>query len=970
MNGACQTPEPTLCGCCEGVSPETPQPVTNRPALSSVAYRVGTYATFNASMLAALSDPNLLALGGLRTRDNSDFSIALIDAWAVVADILTFYQERLINEGYLRTAVDQRSVFELARLVGYRPSPGVSASAFLAFTLSSAPGSPDNVLIPAGTRVQSVPGPGQSPQVFETSQDLTAQIANNAIPAQTTVPWAVSAGDSSTTISGASHNLNAGDGILFVSSQLRSTLTSGAADFHIITSAVTDSNAGTTTVSWDGGLASAFGESNSAVYVYVFRKKAALFGVQAPDPRTFPSSSPIASSQDWVYQYTSGSMQVNLDASYPGLGQTPSGEPQWAVFVSPAWTALFQIASTTETGPVLYTLTSKTTQLTLANCQVIVNNALAVAVAAVNAAWQQYLIAWFENFNLVQAIANLDRAIGELIQALGPVTADEVLGEIVAETRSATAFVQSELLPAADPPFFGPWPYSGTYATQAGLLRPVDGANLEIAGGQELSSGQAVAISGKPLRVQVVTGAQASFVPQGASGALAVSDGQEFVTEAFPPANLSGFGVWQVTTTSGVSGVLTVAAGNLVLLPAGQNDAAAAESAVISQTSVAGAITTLSFDQPLARIYDRSTVTVNANTVAATNGETMHEILGSGDATNAALEFTLKQSPLTYTSSTSGLGAQSTLQVWVNNLQWHEVDNFLESLASDRVFVTSADQNGKVTVQFGDGVQGARTPTGQMNIRAQYRKGIGAAGMVQAGQLSQPLDRPQGLKGVTNPDPATGGADPDTADDARTSAPLHILTLDRVVSLEDYQNFSRAFAGIAKALATWTWFNRTRGVFITVAGANGSQFQAGDPTIVNLTRALQTAGNPYIPLQVVSYTPVLFEIAANVRVDGQNYDPNEVLGRVWQSLAAAFAFEARDLGQGVAQSEVVALIQQNAGVIAVELTAFNRSGQAAVSPLPAVLRAAAPITGGNVTPQAAEMLLLDPASRANIGAWS
>ena len=96
----------------------------------------------------------------------------------------------------LRTAVDQRSVIELARLVGYKPSPGVAASAFLAFTLSSAPGSPDNVLIPAGSRVQSVPAPGQSPQVFETFSDLTALIAYNALPAQTTLlPWGLNTGD-------------------------------------------------------------------------------------------------------------------------------------------------------------------------------------------------------------------------------------------------------------------------------------------------------------------------------------------------------------------------------------------------------------------------------------------------------------------------------------------------------------------------------------------------------------------------------------------------------------------------------------------------------------------------------------------------------------------------------------------------------------------------------------------------------
>src|ERR1700685_801041 len=189
MSGDCTLPNDQLCGCCDGVTQETPQLITNRPALPEISYRVGTHATFNASMLASLSDPEYPALAMLRTRDTSDFSIALLDSWAVALDILTFYQERFANEAFLRTAVDQRSVFELARLVGYVPSPGVAASAVLAFTLSSAPGSPDNVLIPAGTRAQSVPGPGQTPQVFETSADLTAVIGWNALPAQTTCPW-------------------------------------------------------------------------------------------------------------------------------------------------------------------------------------------------------------------------------------------------------------------------------------------------------------------------------------------------------------------------------------------------------------------------------------------------------------------------------------------------------------------------------------------------------------------------------------------------------------------------------------------------------------------------------------------------------------------------------------------------------------------------------------------------------------
>src|SRR5207248_1873408 len=151
---------------------------------------------------------------------------------------------------------------------------------------------------------------------------------------------------------------------------------------------------------------------------------------------------------------------------------------------------------------------------------------------------------------------------------------------------------------------------------------------------------------------------------------------------------------------------------------------------------------------------------------------------------------------------------------------------------------------------------------------------------------------------------------------------------------------------------------------------NGATFQRGDPTIINLTKALLGAGNPFVPMLVDSYTPVLFEIAATLYVDSANYDPAEVLGRVWTALSTGFSFAQRHLGQGVAQSEVIAMIQQIAGVIAVELTAFQRSGDAPVSPLTAVLRAASPVAGSNTPPRAAEMLLLDPASRGSIGVSS
>ncbi len=48
-----------------------------------------------------------------------------------------------------------------------------------------------------------------------------------------------------------------------------------------------------------------------------------------------------------------------------------------------------------------------------------------------------------------------------------------------------------------------------------------------------------------------------------------------------------------------------------------------------------------------------------------------------------------------------------------------------------------------------------------------------------------------------------------------------MLTLDRIVSLRDFEDFARAFAGIGKAQATWLWDGERRLVHLTVAASNG-----------------------------------------------------------------------------------------------------------------------------------------------------
>ena len=113
---------------------------------------------------------NVMPLAGLTTRDPSDPSIALLDAWAVVADVLTFYQERIANEGYLptrhRAAVAAGAVAADWLSAASRRRPPACGSPSPSAAASPAP------CRPAPAR-RAFPAPGETAQFFETSAPST-----------------------------------------------------------------------------------------------------------------------------------------------------------------------------------------------------------------------------------------------------------------------------------------------------------------------------------------------------------------------------------------------------------------------------------------------------------------------------------------------------------------------------------------------------------------------------------------------------------------------------------------------------------------------------------------------------------------------------------------------------------------------------------------------------------------------------
>src|SRR6185437_14912606 len=380
-----------------------------------------------------------------------------------------------------------RSVFELARLVGYQPSPGVSASAPLAFTLNDAQGAPDPALIPAGTRVQSVPAPGQQPATFETEAPLTARIAHNAIlplPAQP-VNWA--SVSTSLWLAGTATGLNPGDAILFVDADRLVHTASELWEFRIVTAVSTDTTGNCTRITWDVGLFPQFQSGATNVQLYALRRRASLFGVNAPDPATLKKAIDGLPAGDWNFIHDAS--HVDLDTTYQRLAPVSAQAADfavtperftWLVLSDGAERKLYRVTAASDRAPLRYTLSAKATGLSLD---------------------KDDFLAWF-----------------------------------VARTRGTTAFVQSEPLPIALQPLID---WSGAPPALApGMLRPVAGSGETVAGGGMLAAGQTVAVIGKRARLRLGADPAASLVGPDGLTPIPLAEGDCFLADAYPPTLL------------------------------------------------------------------------------------------------------------------------------------------------------------------------------------------------------------------------------------------------------------------------------------------------------------------------------------------------------------------------------------------------------------------------------------------------
>jgi hypothetical protein len=328
--------------------------------------------------------------------------------------------------------------------------------------------------------------------------------------------------------------------------------------------------------------------------------------------------------------------------------------------------------------------------------------------------------------------------------------------------------------------------------------------------------------------------------------------------------------------------------------------------------------TFIKFAKDLSYCYKRDTVAIHGNVVKATHGETRREVLGSGDSSQTLQPFKLRQRPLTCTAAPNPKGVDSSLKVYVNDVQWHEADSLAGLGPNDRRFITRTDDKSETTVVFGNGLQGTRPPTGIENVTAVYRNGIGAPGNVKAEQISLLMTRPLGVKSVINPLRASGGAERESLEQARKNAPLAVMSLDRLVSIQDYADFVRTYAGIGKAAAIVLTYEHREIAHVTIAGADDIPIDPASDLYGNLLTAIRLYGDPHQPFRVDMRELLLLVISANIRIL-PDYLWDKVVAQVRRRLLETFSFEHRDFGQDVVLSEVISAIQAVPGVAYVDV---------------------------------------------------
>lgn len=273
-----------------------------------------------------------------------------------------------------------------------------------------------------------------------------------------------------------------------------------------------------------------------------------------------------------------------------------------------------------------------------------------------------------------------------------------------------------------------------------------------------------------------------------------------------------------------------------------------------------------------------------------------------------------------------------SITVWVENpdfnpdsltntedplVQWFDVPTLMDAVATDTVWTDTTDEAGVVTINFGDGINGAVVPAG-LNIYAGYRVGGGVVGNLAANQV---IDIASQISGVTiaSSTAMSGGADAENIDQIRVNAPRAFRTQNRAVTLEDFGDLALGVSSISQARAIGNNYNNVTVYCLSTGNTIPSQ---GLLDIV--TRYLQDRALVGATVTAQAASTFAVNVTVNVGCEAR-FNADTMKLRVTQAIQELFEASRTTLGQRLPVSTVYSTINAIQGVSYVTITTMTRA---------------------------------------------
>jgi hypothetical protein len=759
--------------------------VSNPPGLTQLAYRAGDFATFRRALLSPLPGEQELVNW---LPNAGDLGLQALDWWAYLADILTFYNERIANGSYLGPAVAQpgpQNAAGLAALLGYLTTPAITATGFVA-AIRGASGQGGPLVIPAGLQIASTPtAAAPAAQLFEVTSDRTFTGPSDVViglPADPALFGPVGGGPATgQRVTGQSAPSQPGAGQPAVGQHG----TGDAEQRTVLLNGLVAVTSGDQFVHLSQGW-----EGTTADWAVVTAQSAAA----EQDPAGRRNTRVTLSSTDWH-----------------GLAPAQAASPPASAVPAPATAAAAALAAG-------YRLQRAPLTASLLTMAASTGGPLGTGGNAPAGPAPQTL-----TVPLATLVRNLNPGDNVLFTGTtggAAPRAIQLLAQVTGYAEQVTQVPAAGLTTTKSPA-------PNAYISHTNLTLRTAGAESDVAALR--SALGTPALSGVVLRYGFRDVGTPVLTPATALTQLPVTvtipvdmrlpdDGPVALQDA------NGTGLLVSAVADAVPGTATIA------LTDGRP-------ARLSPALIA----------PIQLLADLVPVS-RGTTVTA-------ETLGDGNPAAAGQTFPLQHSPLVYLPpSEAGDAPVSTLSVSVNGFPWREVRTFSGQPPHATVYMVSQLPDGSVQVQFGDGVNGARLPSGTGNVTATYRYGPPAP-PPPARALATVLQPQPNLGSARNPVDIIPGTGLETAGETAAAAPATVVLLPGatsasppLISLADSERLAVTVAGVTRARAYWTWDAELRCPAVTVYVGSDTDAAAA-VTAVTAVSGLYLRGASRVPLR-------------------------------------------------------------------------------------------------------------------------